>query len=304
MHNLNIKIKLEFLGADLVIDDADVSLEIKKTDDAKPNYCTITTYNLADDTYIKIRDNVNAVRVYMNRGYSQDTQDNWVLIFQGDLRDLKKWKKATKTSSGNKKKRKKKRASTAVQHYNEPPVRQETNNADIETIIELQDGCKDGTLNFHYSKSYNGQVTNQMILNDCLNYLKSNGITVGRIDSLNSITYPKGKVVQGSVLNVLSSIAINGGCRSSFQNGVFSIINASTSNTPEAIVISGDIALNPEFKTDKEIDVSTPLLPSVNPEDYVYLDFDNVEGFYRIKELVHKVDTFGEEYSTDLTLKY
>lgn len=146
MINLNLKIKIEILGANIVIDDADVKLKITKTDEAKPNYCTCTIYNLSEDTYNKINNKANSLRIYINHQENQQ-DNNWVLIFEGNLRDLKKYKKAKQKAKtklnkdGTPRKARKSTAKPAQQHYNEPPIRRE-GEVDIETIIELQDGIK------------------------------------------------------------------------------------------------------------------------------------------------------------------
>ena len=49
-------IRLEIVGTDIVIDSADIELEIKKTNEKEPNYCTCTVYNMAEDTINKIKD--------------------------------------------------------------------------------------------------------------------------------------------------------------------------------------------------------------------------------------------------------
>ena len=75
-------IKVEILGADLVIEDADIAVELTKTDEKKPNYCEVTIFNLADDTYNRINSRANSARVYVDidgLGYA--------LIFAGDLRN-------------------------------------------------------------------------------------------------------------------------------------------------------------------------------------------------------------------------
>ena len=84
---LKTNIKIEIAGANIVIEDADIELEIKKTNEKEPNYCTVTIYNMADSTYNEINDKAYYVRCYADigmKGYS--------LIFEGDLRNLKKYK--------------------------------------------------------------------------------------------------------------------------------------------------------------------------------------------------------------------
>ena len=88
---IKTKIRLEVVGADIVIEDANIDLEIKKTGEKEPNYCTCSVYNMSEDTINRIKDKAYHVNCYAdinNSGYS--------LVFTGDLRDIKKWKKPRK----------------------------------------------------------------------------------------------------------------------------------------------------------------------------------------------------------------
>lgn len=310
MMNLNLKIKLEILGTDMVIEDADVSVNIKKTDEAQPNYCTCTIYNLSDNTYNKLMDKANSVRVYINYQdeINKETKDtNWILVFQGDLRDLKKFRKAsTRAKKKTSKKRKSSNTSSGsmtIQHYNEPPIRRE-GDVDIQAIIELQDGIKGTFIDTFYSKSYSGKISNRQIIKDCVEYLKKNNIPVGRIDTIPEKTYVNGKVVHGQVINILKSITSDVNCTASCQNNVFSIINNKNENPNYSVVLDGDICEKPNFDTDKRIKVNAPLLATVNPTDYIQLNFVDVSGAYAVSKIEHNFDNFGQDYSSEVELKY
>src|SRR5574344_2617451 len=114
---LKTKIKIEIVGANKIIKDTDIELEIKKTNEKEPNYCTVTIYNMADTTYNEINDKALYVRCYVDigaKGYS--------LIFEGDLRNLKKDKKPRKAKSKYTKtgKLRKVRKSTVAPKYSLP----------------------------------------------------------------------------------------------------------------------------------------------------------------------------------------
>ena len=89
-NNFEVKIKLEVAGADLTIEDADVSFECEKDRESDFNKATINIYNLSDSTYQRLKDKSNYVRVYLDCLYS----DGYQLIFQGNLRQLEKRRKA------------------------------------------------------------------------------------------------------------------------------------------------------------------------------------------------------------------
>ena len=56
MQRLYTKIKLEIVDADIVIENADISVEIKKNSEGSPNYCTLNIYNISQNTYNIIND--------------------------------------------------------------------------------------------------------------------------------------------------------------------------------------------------------------------------------------------------------
>lgn len=106
------------------------------------------------------------------------------------------------------------------------------------------------------------------------------------------------------MINILKSITSDVNCIASCQNNVFSIVNKENKNIDYTIVLNGDICESPTFETDKRIKVIAPLLPTINPTDYIQLDFKDVNGAYRIAQVEHNVDNFGEDYTTEITLKY
>ena len=137
MQRLYTKIKLEIVDADMVIENADISVTIKKNDEGSPNYCTCVIYNVSQNTYNILNDKSNEIRVY-----ADIDEKGYILIFEGILRDIVKWKKAKKTVA-TKRKRKTKTVKKPIQvHYNSPPISRNNNDGNIATIIELQDGFK------------------------------------------------------------------------------------------------------------------------------------------------------------------
>ena len=64
MQRLYTKIKLEIVDADMVIENADISVTIKKNDEGSPNYCTCVIYNVSQNTYNILNDKSNEIRIY------------------------------------------------------------------------------------------------------------------------------------------------------------------------------------------------------------------------------------------------
>lgn len=296
MQRLYTKIKLEIVGANMVIENADISIELSKSDDGSPNYCTCTIYNISENTYNIINEKTNHIRVYA------DTNENgYVLIFQGDLRDIKKWKAYKSTASKTKGRKRKKPVKV---QYESPPITRETNDNNVTTIIQLQDGIKSTFLNNYYSKSYKNAVTNITILNDIIDYIKrQTTIGIGNIANLTEKTFSTGYVAHGSLANVLRTICQTGNCKSIIENNVLNIYSNTVTSDVYGYYLHSNICPRPEFNANKEISVLAPFLPTVQVGNFVKLDFQDIDGCYPIKKIESKIDNFGQNYETNLTLK-
>lgn len=283
---LKTNIKIEIAGANKIIEDADIELEIKKTNEKEPNYCTVTIYNMADSTYNEINDKAYYVRCYADiggKGYS--------LIFEGDLRNLIKYKKPSTTKKPKKPRKTTKKASEPK--YNEPPVRTEDDGSDVKTIIELQDGLKSSVLNFHHKISYEGRISNIDILNDCLKTLQGGNTGLGQIDTPNEHMFVNGFAYSGPIYNLATQMAALGGCNLTFQNGVVSCIRKGGKNLDYIYVLDGTNCPRPEEDTNKEINIDAPVLPGLNPDNLVKLDFDKIKGEYKVYKITTNLNNYG-----------
>lgn len=286
----NTKIKLEILGADLIIDDADISISYIKTDEEKPNYCDIKIYNVSDDTYKRINDKANSVRVYVDidgTGYG--------LVFAGNLRNLEKWKKS-------------KVKSKAKKHFNEPAIRREEDGDNIATVISLEDGKKTGFFDNYVSVSYSNEVSNTYVLNDILSRAKSKDSNLkvsAETNALLEYTYPAGKVFQGTLIKVLSSICKTGSAYCTIQDDVIviSTTKRDKTNAMYTYLLDGDNCPTPELGTDKELNIQAPFIPNLNPFNYVKLNFKDYIGLHRVKKIESKIDNFGDECESNITVK-
>jgi len=288
---LFVKIRLEIIGSDIVIEDADIALELKKTDEEKYNNCEITIYNLKDDTYNLINNTATGVIVYTdmnNQGYS--------LLFQGNLRQLQKRKKTTKSG-----KKRKASSSKSTVHYNEPSIKREQDNSDIATIISLEDGIGNYYTDNYISKSYSGVVTNKYILNDILKNTKHGNIEISaNIDDLTEKTYPNGKTLQGSFKKIVTSLCHDGNCDCKISNNILLIRKGSISDGSYGYVLNADNCPKPEPESDKKIKIQAPFLPTINPLDFIKLEFKDYNGIYKVKSIETKIDNFGQDYETEV----
>lgn len=301
MQRLYTKIKLEIVDADMIIENADISVEIKKNSEGSPNYCTLNIYNISQNTYNIINDKANEIRVY-----ADIDEKGYVLIFEGVLRDIVKWKKAKSTVAKTKRKTKRKKiAKKPIQvHYNSPPILRSQDDGNITTTIQLQDGFKNAYINNHYQQSYEGQVSNRQILNDILYYVKrQTTLGIGITTDLTEKIFPKGRIIKGSLASVLKQICATGNCICDIDNNIINIFQKNQTSDVYGYYLHGGICPRPEFNADKEISIDAPFLPSVNIGAFVKLDFEDIDGIYPIKEIESKIDNFGSSYETKLTLK-
>ena len=297
---LENKILVELIGLDKKIgDELDVSVKIEKTNESSPNYCTVTLYNLSEDTNNDIKQYMTGARVYLAQG----SETAYQLVFQGDLRDIKKYKKPSK-SSGSKYtktgKLRKKRKSSATPHYNEPSVTTEYDDTDVKTVIELQDGKKACLNNNFFVKSYKGFVTNKTVINDILNSFRATNVPIGKIDSLPEIQYNNGKVFHGNATSILNSLCSRAGGSFYIQNGVISITNANNRPSNIGLEFNGYNCAKPEEEKDNNVKLETPLVPSLNPNDWVMLNFKNVSGPHKLYKIESEFDNFGEACGSEI----
>lgn len=290
---LENNIRVELIGCNKIVEDLDISVKIEKTNETSPNYCTVTIYNLSEDTNNNILQNLTGARVYLAQGQETAFQ----LVFQGDLRDIKKYKKPTKSSAKPRKKKKK----AATPHYNEPSITTEYDDTDIKTVIELQDGKKASLNDNLFIKSYKGYVSNKTVINDILNTFRANNVPIGKIDSLPEIQYNNGKVYHGSAVSLLNSLCARAGGSFYIQNGAISITN-SLKSAPSNIglVFNGNNCARPDEEKDFNIKLETPLVPSLNPNDWVTLDFKNISGPHKIYKIESEFDNFGEACGSEI----
>ena len=289
---LKNRIRIEIAGANLVIEDADIEVEVKKTNEKAPNYCTVTIYNTSDTTYNTIKDKSLYVKVYADirmQGYD--------LIFEGDLRGLRKYKKPSKSKPKSKYtkrgKLRKVRKSTATPSYNEPAVRTEDDGADVKTIIELQDRIKTQFLNFHYTVAYEGKISNIEILKNCLKTLQAGNIGQGQIDTPKEFIFSNGYSYSGPIYNLMTQMAALGSCNLTIQNGTISCITKGGKNLDWVYVLDGTTCPRPEEDTNKEINVDAPILPGLNPDNLVKLDFDKINGVYKVYKIDTSINNYG-----------
>ena len=219
---------------------------------------------------------------------------NYTLVFAGDLRNLKKPKKARKRKSRVvKHHRKSKDTSTMASEpkYFEPPIRTEDDGPDVKTIIELQDLVN---IFINYKIAYKGVISSAKILTDAISYLQAHGIAFAQIDTPNEFMYSNGFSFTGRAIDLIHNICARGGCRCCTQNRTIHIIRNGGKNLDYMFELNSSNCPAPEEDTNLEINVDAPIdIITINPDNYVSLDFRTVKGIKKVYKVEAKIDNYG-----------
>lgn len=297
------KIKVEIVGTDVIIEDADISVSFTKTDEVKAfNECEIVIYNMSDDTYNRIKKDTLSVKVYTDIDGT-----GYILCFDGLLRSAYKTKKSTASNKSKKTKRRKKAISSSIPSE-QPQIKREAENNDIATTIYLEDGRKSTYFNNYINKSYKGKVTNIFILEDILSSLKKQNSNIkisANTSSLDEYTYINGVSLSGTLKNVLTKICKTGNAYCTVQDDVILISseNVDKEGAVYAYTLDGNTCLTPEIDSKNQIRIQAPFIQSINPFNFVNLNFKDYNGLYQVKKIESKIDNFGQDYETNVIVK-
>lgn len=143
----------------------------------------------------------------------------------------------------------------------------------------------------------------QQVVDDLVKQCQGRGLPIGRIDKVNEKTYYKGQVLNGDLLSLLNKYCAVGGCRVSVQNNVLTIVKDGSKSDDYVVLLDGTYCTKPEEDTDNKINLEGPLIPALNPENYVQCDFKVIKGTYPVSKIKHVVDTFGQNFTTHIELQ-
>jgi hypothetical protein len=88
-------------------------------------------------------------------------------------------------------------------------------------------------------------------------------------------------------------MAALGGCNLTIQNGVVSCIRKGGKNLDYMYVLDGTNCPRPEEDTNKEINIDAPVLPALNPDNLIKLDFDKIKGVYKVYKNEITINNYG-----------
>lgn len=282
---LDFHLRLEIAGADLIIEDLDIDVEYIKSRASEPNKSTITIWNISDDTFKRLHDTY-AVDVYSWYG-----DDEPSLLFRGyiDPKSIIKMSAAAgriNTSKG----------------FLASTIKQDNKGQfDIPTVIELVDS-KVNYLASKINKTYFSEVTSTQLINDCIEAM---GVGIGFIsENLPEKTYKNGYKLLGKPHIVLKTILDNLGAKFNITNSFIHIqMLTDQNNDTYAVVLNPNNSMQPDMQSDDTIIISTRLIPFLNANDWVKLDFKELQGLEQIYEIRGKCNNYGTAGTTDIIIK-
>lgn len=310
-------ISLEVKDSTIVIEDKkndsesglDMDFEIERDDKDDSNICTLTIWNLSEETFNQIQGKSNLFNLYYARG-----DNDWTLLFSG----VPYFATQEEAIGGNNDSKGFLKRDDAVGGEN-----------DIPTIIYLSE-----TLNkyesTYISKSYQGSVSTEKIIQDCADTL---GFPLNIAKEIKHVQV-NNYVARGLVSDVLSDIVNNrletvgvfdeiGEPKLTYDNnnvnifvvgggqfGGIRLYNESSENAYIQEEVFGYLfndknSTKPvKIQSDEEelYRFKTQLLPAITIGNYCKCDFSNVKGAKQIRKIVSVGNNYGTEGETEVTI--
>lgn len=284
-NSLDFHLRLEIAGADLIIEDMDIDVEFVKTRASEPNKSTVTIWNLSDDIFKKLFDTY-AVDVYAWFG-----DDEPSLIFRG-YTDPNSMVKMHAVAG---------RINTAKGFLASTVKQDNKGQFDIPTVIELIDS-KVNYLASKINKTYFGEVTSTQLINDCIEAM---GVGIGFIsENLPEKTYKNGYKLIGKPHAVLKTLLDGLGAKFNVTNGfIYVQMPTDKNNDTYAVVLNPENSMQPDQQSDDTIVISTRLIPFLNANDWVKLEFKELEGLEQVYEIRGKCNNYGTAGTTEVIIK-
>lgn len=282
---LDFHLRLEIAGADLVIEDLDIDVEYVKTRASEPNKSTVTIWNIADDTFKRL------LKTYAVDIYSWHGNDEPSLLFRGYI-DPKSIIKMSAAAG---------RINTAKGFLASTVKQDNKGQFDIPTVIELIDS-KVNYMASKINKTYFSEVNTTQLINDCIEAM---GVGVGFIsENLPVKTYKNGYKLIGKPHVILKTILDGLGAKFNVTNSFIYIqMPTDKNNDTYAVVLNPQNSMQPDQQSDDTIIISTRLIPFLNANDWVKLDFKELQGLEQAYEIRGKCNNYGTAGTTDVVIK-
>lgn len=282
---LDFHLRLEIAGADLVIENLDIDVEYVKTKASEPNKSTVTIWNISDDTFKRL------LKTYAVDIFSWYEDDEPSLLFRGYI-DPKSIIKMSAAAG---------RINTAKGFLASTIKQDNKGQFDIPTVIELIDS-KVNYMASKINKTYFSEVNTTQLINDCIEAM---GVGLGFIsENLPVKTYKNGYKLIGKPHVVLKTILDGLGAKFNITNSFIYIqMPTDKNNDTYAVVLNPQNSMRPDQQSDDTIIISTRLIPFLNANDWVKLDFKELQGLEQAYEIRGKCNNYGTAGTTDVVIK-
>ena len=152
-----------------------------------------------------------------------------------------------------------------------------------------------------FNKAYDA-CSNQTVLSDLL---KAFGMGTYGGRKLPEQYYPGGIAFSGLATRALDVLAQDAGVTWSMQRGMVQFLAEGETTKRTAVLLSKDSGLigSPEFDDKGNLKLVSLLNPDIVPGRLLKVESMEVEGFFKAKKVVHKGDTHGKAWFSEIEAK-
>lgn len=267
------KVVLEVIpktGTGRRIQDLRISFSCEKTNESTPNKAEIEVYNLSNATRSILEAKNTKVRLYV--GYlglkknalvyaGINLNSNVDLIFVGNVNK----------------------------------VTQEIQTPDIITKIE----CADGENTYRNSRLEKGYPPNTHLKNVFKDLNDAMGLGIGSQLDIPNVKYANGLTLSGLSRDHLDVLCRANGLEWSIQNETLQIIPRKKGTSDSIILLNSDSGLieNPN-KTDKGVEFTSLLQPTLNPGRRVKVESRLLNGLFKVRKVTHSGDSHDGDFTS------
>lgn len=262
---------------DLLFTDLRISFTVEKTSGAEPNKAKVSIYNLSADTRGRLS-LLKHARVTLEAGFPE----NLALLFSGDTR----------------------RGPSGIQ----------SEKSGTEWVTRLE--CGDGETAIRDARFIGSFGRGTSVVDVARAIAKELGVGMGNLEEALAAgafrqglqSFSGGFSARGKASTELNRLLTSLGLESSIQDGKLQVLKPGETLKGQAVLLSnqlrniiGSPAINSAEKQDgpPTMKVRTPLQPMLRPGVQVKVESDQVQGYFKVKAVVHSGDTHGGDWVSE-----
>jgi hypothetical protein len=285
-------IRVEGLGAGDGLERAglDVSFEVESSTSREPNTCSVKIYNLAPD-HRRALASAAVLPIRVEAGYAESV----TTLFDGDVRVAESRVRA---------------ASHRKAQSRLGALAQTVDLVDIVTEVEAEDGGR-AWRTATVLRSFARGTPVSSVLDACVAAL---GVGRGNLDEFDAEaalnggdvrTYGEGTVLAGDARREVDRIVRSCGLTWSVQGGAFQLMRAGRALATRATLLNSGTGLvgSPAVDAEGYVTATSLLNGNLYPGRPVVLQAREIEGSYKVKKVRHVGETFGVDWSSEVTLE-